>query len=156
MIKVIKLGDSIYNGIEYNGIEEKTIDKKGNETWNIPTDLDKLKKAAIDTINWIAGDRIKKAVQNNITLLNASNSKAIVLLGKIINSLNPDLSKLTDNEKNAFDNMVTLGKNGYADSKLLNTMIDSVTSNITSLPQKITDVQNANSIDEIIKILNSL
>ena len=151
MIKIIKINNNIYQNIE-----PKTIDEKGNETWNIPTDLDEFKKVAIDTINWVAGDRIKKAVQNNITLLNASNSKAIVLLGKIINSLNPDLSKLTDNEKNAFDNMVTLGKNGYADSKLLNTMIDSVTSNITSLPQKITDVQNANSIDEIIKILNSL
>jgi len=151
MIKVIKLGDSIYSGIE-----EKSIDEKGNEIWNIPTDLTKLKAIAVDTINWVAGDRVKKAVQNNITLLNASNSKAIVLLGKIINSLNPDLSKLTDNEKNAFDKMVALGNNGYADSKLLNTMMDSVTSNITSLSKKIADVQNANSTDDVIKILNEL
>jgi len=151
MIKVIKLGDSIYQNYE-----EKTINENGQEVWNIPTDLTKLKAIAVDTINWVAGDRIKKTVQNNITLLNASNSKAIVLLGKIINSLNPDLSKLTDNEKNAFDKMVTLGNNGYADSKLLNTMMDSVTSNITSLSKKIADVEKAESIDEVIDILNSL
>jgi len=151
MIKVIKLGDLVYQNIE-----AKTIDEKGNEVWNIPTDLTKLKAIAVDTISWVAGDRIKKAVQNNITLLNASNSKAIVLLGKIINSLNPDLSKLTTNEKDAFDKMITLGDNGYADSKLLNSMMDSVTSNITSLSKKNADVQNANSIDEIIKILNEL
>ena len=151
MIKVVKIKDLVYTNIE-----EKTIDENGNEIWNIPSDLDEFKKVAVDTINWVAGDRIKKTIQGNITLLNASNSKAIVLLGKIINSLNPDLSKLTDNEKNAFDKMVTLGNNGYADSKLLNMMMDSVTSNITSLSQKIADVQNANSTNDVIKILNEL
>jgi len=151
MIKVVKIKDLVYTNIE-----EKTIDENGNEIWNIPSDLDEFKKVAIDTINWVAGDRVKKAVQNNITLLNASNSKAIVLLVKIINSLNPDLSNLSDNEKNAFNKMVALGDNGYADSKLLNTMIDSVTNNITSLSQKIADVEKAESIDEIIKILNEL
>ena len=151
MIKVVKIKDLVYTNIE-----EKTIDENGNEIWNIPSDLDEFKKVAVDTINWVAGDKIKKTIQGNITLLNASNSKAIVLLGKIINSLNPDLSKLTDNEKNAFDKMVTLGNNGYADSKLLNMMMDSVTSNITSLSQKIADVQNANSTNDVIKILNEL
>ena len=151
MIKIIKIGDNIYQNYE-----EKTINENGQEVWNIPTDLTKLKAIATDTINWVAGDRVKKVVQNNITLLNASNSKAIVLLVKVINSLNPDLSKLTTNEKDAFDKMVTLGDNGYADSKLLNAMIDSVTNNITSLSQKIADVENATTIDEVISILNSL
>ena len=151
MIKVIKIGDSIYQNYE-----EKAINENGQEVWNIPTDLTKLKAIAVDTINWVAGDRVKKAVQNNITLLNASNSKAIVLLGKIINSLNPDTSNLSDNEKNAFNKMVTLGNNGYSDSKLLNDMLDSVINNVTNISQKIADVQNANSIDEIIKILNEL
>ena len=151
MIKVIKLGDSIYQNYE-----EKTINDNGQEVWNIPTDLTKLKTIATDTIDWVAGDRVKKAVQNNLTLLNASNSKAIVLLVKVINSLNPDTSNLTTNEKDAFDKMTTLANNGYTDSKLLNAVIDSVMNNVTSLSQKIADVQNANSIDEIINILNSL
>ena len=151
MIKVIKLGDSIYQNYE-----EKTINDNGQEVWNIPTDLTKLKTIATDTIDWVAGDRVKKAVQNNLTLLNASNSKAIVLLVKVINSLNPDTSNLTTNEKDAFDKMTTLANNGYTDSKLLNAVIDSVMNNVTSLSQKIADVQNANSIDEIIKILNEL
>jgi len=60
MIKIIKLGDSIYNGIE-----EKSIDEQVNETCNIPSDLDEFKKVAINTINWVTGDRIKKIVQNN-------------------------------------------------------------------------------------------
>jgi len=151
MIKVIKIGDSIYQNYE-----EKAINENGQASWNIPTDLTKLKAIAVDTINWVAGDRVKKAVQNNITLLNASNSKAIVLLGKIINSLNPDTSNLSDNEKNAFNKMVTLGNNGYSDSKLLNDMLDSVINNVTNISKKIVDVEKAESIDEIIKILNEL
>jgi len=151
MIKIIKLGDSIYNGIE-----EKSIDEQVNETWNIPSDLDEFKKVAINTINWVTGDRIKKIVQNNITLLNASNSKAIVLLAKVVSSLNPDTSKLTDQEKDAYNKIITLANNGYADSGLLNKTLDSVTNNITNLSKKITDVQNATTIDKIIDILNSL
>jgi len=151
MIKIIKIRDSIYQNYE-----EKTINENGQASWNIPTDLTKLKAIAVDTINWVAGDRVKKAVQNNITLLNASNSKAIVLLGKIINSLNPDTSNLSDNEKNAFNKMVTLGNNGYSDSKLLNDMLDSVINNVTNISKKIVDVEKAESIDEIIKILNEL
>jgi len=151
MIKIIKLGGSIYQNYE-----EKTINENGQEVWNIPTDLTKLKAIATDTINWVAGDRVKKVVQNNLTLLNASNSKAIVLLGKIINSLNLDLSNLSDNEKNAFNKMITLANGGYADSKLLNNMLDSVINNVINISQKIVDVENAKSINKVIDILNSL
>jgi len=151
MIKVVKIKDLVYTNIE-----EKTINENGQEVWNIPTDLTKLKAIAVDTINWVAGDRVKKAVQNNITLLNASNSKAIVLLVKVINSLNPDTSNLSDNEKNAFNKMVALGDNGYADSKLLNNMLDSVVNNVTNISQKVSAVEKATTIDEVIDILNSL
>jgi len=151
MIKTLKLGDSIYSEIE-----PKTIDEQGNEIWNIPTDLDEFKKAAIDTINWVVGNKIKKAIQGNITLLNASNSKAIVLLSKVVSSLNPDTSNLTEKEKDVYNKMGTLADNGYSDSKLLNNMLDSVINNVTNISQKIADVEKANSIDEIIDILNSL
>ena len=55
MIRVIKLGNRIYENIE-----PKYADQNGNEVWNIPNNIDKLKLALIDTVNWIAYQELKK------------------------------------------------------------------------------------------------
>ncbi len=49
MIRIIKLGNFIYENIE-----PKTIDENG-ERWNIPSDIALLKEALIDTIDWQLG-----------------------------------------------------------------------------------------------------
>ena len=55
MIKQIKIGQQILINIE-----PFFMDKEGNKTWIIPSDLEELRKVAIDTIRWDAGRQLKK------------------------------------------------------------------------------------------------
>ena len=55
MIKIIKLGDYIYENIE-----PYYIDENGNQVWNIPNDLDQLKQAYIDTVKWQAWNKLRE------------------------------------------------------------------------------------------------
>lgn len=151
MIKIIKLGDLIHQNIE-----EKIIDKNGNEVWSIPTDLTELKQIAVDTVNWVIGNKVKKAFNNNQTALSSANSKAITLLAKLISTLNPDISTLTELEKLAYDKIVASANSGYADSQLLNSSLDVVAVNLQVGGKAIADIQNATTIDEVIAVLNSL
>ncbi len=48
MIRIIKLGDLIYENIE-----PKYIDENGKEVWNVPNDPDQLKQAMVDTLKWL-------------------------------------------------------------------------------------------------------
>ncbi|HCB69333.1 MAG TPA: hypothetical protein DEP48_03135 [Persephonella sp.] len=53
MIRIIKLGNTIYENIE-----AKEIDGQGNEIWNVPNDVVQLKKALSDTLAWLAKQRV--------------------------------------------------------------------------------------------------
>ena len=55
MIKVIKIGELVFERIE-----PFIVDEKGNKVWNIPDSLEELKKCALDTIKWDAGLKLKK------------------------------------------------------------------------------------------------
>ena len=150
MIKLIKIGDLIYQGFQ-----EKVIDENGKETWNIPTDVEEFRKIVIDTINWKIGQDIKNATQD-FTRLSAANSKAIIIVLKLLDTLNPDTKELTKKEKSAYDKMLTLANNGYGDSDLLNTSLDAVLNGIKTGQTLITNALNATTIDELIGILNEL
>ncbi len=150
MIKLIKIGDLVYQG--YN---EKTFDEDGKETWNIPTDVEEFRKIVIDTINWKIGQNIKNATQD-FTRLSAANSKAIIIVLKLLDTLNPDTTGLTVKEKSAYDKMLTLVNNGYGDSDLLNTSLDAVLNGIQTGQTLITNALKATTIDELIGILNEL
>lgn len=150
MIKLIKIGNLIYQGFE-----EKSFDENGKEIWNIPTDVKAFRKIVIDTINWKIGQDIKSATQD-YTRLSASNSKAIIIVLKLLTTLNPDTTGLTDKEKSAYDKMLTLAQNGYGDSDLLNTSLDAVLNGIQTGQTLITNALNASSIEELIGILNEL
>lgn len=54
MLKIIKLGNSIYEHIE-----PFTVDEDGNEAWSVPNDINELKAALIDTVKWQAGHNLK-------------------------------------------------------------------------------------------------
>ncbi len=149
MIKVLKKGNLIYQNID-----EKIIDENGNEVWNIPTNVDEFKVMAIDTISWKIGDNVKKTLDNTNTKLSAANAKAIALLAKLINTLNPDTSSLTPLELDNYNKLLSLANNGYADSKLLNNSLVAVETEIAKGVDKITRIQNATTLDEIIAILN--
>ena len=55
MIHVIKLGNAIYENIE-----PYYIDENGNRIWNIPTDVNELKQALIDTVRWQAHKKLQE------------------------------------------------------------------------------------------------
>ena len=150
MIKLIKIGNLVYQGFQ-----EKVIDENGKETWNIPTDIEEFRKIVIDTINWKIGQDIKNATQD-FTRLSAANSKAIIIVSKLLNTLNPDTTGLTDKEKSAYNKMLTLANNGYGDSDLLNTSLDAVLNGIQTGQTLITNALKATTIDELIGILNEL
>lgn len=181
MIKLLKIGNSVYEKIplQVNKAVEKEVDVKvletdenGKEIYTtkkqvvteyvetknelIPTDLEEFKAMAIDTINWVVGDNIKKALSNQQTLLSASNSKAIALLAKVVATLNPDVSGLTALEKSAYDSIQNLAANGYADSELLNASLASTDSEIAKASDKVTRITNATTIDEVIAVLNEV
>ena len=148
MIKVIKI-----NNLIYQNIEPFYIDENGYKVWNIPNDLEELRKCTIDTFNWLIGQKVKKQSGGDFTKLSAGNSKAIVLLLKLIDTLNPNETNLTDTEKSILDKLRTFGKNGYSDSQMLNNMLESVLNNISVYSQKIEQAQQATTIDELIKLL---
>jgi hypothetical protein len=57
MIKIIKLGNLIYENIE-----AKTIDENGNEVWNVPNDIAQLKNALSDTLAWLEKQRLQEVL----------------------------------------------------------------------------------------------
>jgi len=54
MIKIIKLGDMVYENIE-----PFWVDENGNQVWNVPNDIEQLKQALIDTVKWQAWMKLK-------------------------------------------------------------------------------------------------
>lgn len=150
MIKIIKI-----NNLIHQNFKEKSFDENGKETWNIPTDVEEFRKIVIDTINWWIGNKVKKQT-GNFTKLSASNSKAIVLLTKILNSLNPDLSNLTELEKSAWNKLTAFADNGYADSELLNNSLSAVQDCAVKGGDLIDKALKATTINELIGILNEL
>ncbi len=54
MIKLIKLGNLIYENIE-----AKYTDENGNEIWNVPSDITQLKEAFSDTLVWLGKQRLQ-------------------------------------------------------------------------------------------------
>ena len=150
MIKIIKIGDLVYQGFS-----EKTIGTNNNIKWNIPTDVDKFREIVIDTINWVVGQNIQN-VMSSFTALSAANSKAIALIIKLLNTLKPDTSKLTKLESDAYNKILTLANNGYSDSQLLNNSLDAVMNNVQTGSKLIAQATKATTIDELIKVLNTL
>ena len=148
MIKIVKIG-----GLVYQGMEPFYIDENGNKVWNIPNDLETLRSYVIDTFNWLIGQEVKKQSGGDFTKLSAGNSKAIVLLLKLIDTLNPDESNLTDTEKNILNKLRIFKQQGYSDSPMLDSMLESVLNNISLYSKKIGQAQQAESIDELIKLL---
>jgi len=55
MIRIIKLGDLIYENIE-----PYYLDENGKQIWQIPNDVNKLKQAFIDTVKWQANMKLKE------------------------------------------------------------------------------------------------
>ena len=64
MIRIIKLGELVYENIEPVVQEAVAFDEEGNPTqfqerWVVPNDVAELSKAIADTLVWLAGQRLK-------------------------------------------------------------------------------------------------
>lgn len=165
MIRVIKLGDVIYQGIESKVWRAEDPDNPNSSAklvYNplLPSDAESLKNTLMDTLGWIVGQEIVKTVGDS-NKKDASNSKAIVLLAKLISTLNPDTSGLTENELNAYNKMLALAENGYSDSTLLNRTLDAVISKLHWYAEKLNelnsiDTNSADALDKLIAFAENL
>ena len=148
MIKFIKLQDMIHQNIE-----PFVVDEEGNEAWNIPNDFQELQQAAIDTFHWLIGYEVKQGLGSEFAKMSAWNSKAIVLLAKQIQSLNPTAT-LTTKEQSAFDSLIALADNGYADSMLLNDAFSVLDTSFAKYTPLIQQASTATTVDELITLLS--
>jgi hypothetical protein len=150
-IKILKTGN-----IVRQNIVDKYTDEEGNEIWNIPKDLDSFKLQAIDTLNWQIGITIKNIAGGKIIDLSTANSKAIALLAKKIDNIDNNTDMFTDLEKDSYNALVTLANGGYSDSDKLKATLEGVLSGIGGLQQAVGDIQNCDSYDCVIDVLNRL
>ena len=150
MIKYIKQGNLIYQNIE-----PFYIDENGNKVWNIPNDPAQLKSCLEDTLGWLVLNKINQIIQG-ADKKDASTSKAICLLAKIINTLNPDLPQLTQKEQDAFNKMLNLADAGYTDSTLLNDMLQSLIDALNWYSTKMHELEGLTTLDELIQFAEGL
>jgi len=148
IIKYLKIkGDVLTN------VNIKTADDPELPGIFVTDDLDLFKQYAIDTINWVIGQEVLNTVSKEFAKLSTANSKAIVLLAKLINTLGPDTTVLTETEKSIFDHLLTLADEGYSDSRLLKNTLKVVSENIARYTPLITEVNEAKSINSVISVL---
>ena len=114
------------------------------------------KEHTVKQINTWVAKQIRESVGGLEEKLSAANSKAIVLLTKLLATLNPDTSNLTDLEKSAWDKLNTFANNEYADSELLNNSLNAVQSYVVKGGELIDKALKATTINELIKVLNEL
>jgi len=154
LIKYIKLGDKILQNVETYIINPETGEKTKNSL--IPQNLEELKNITIDTLNWLIGEEVKK-IAGNTTKLSASNSKAIMLVYKLLKQnveLNTD--NLTKTEKAIINEFDKITESGYTDSELLLNTIKAVGENIMKYNALIEEALKVKNTDKLIKILESL
>lgn len=151
-LRYLKINDIIYQNIEYDS---------NNPLF--PTTLADWQDVARETARWLAGYKIFQVLGNNDpTKSNAAVTKSVVLLAKVIsnlisaNDLTFDTTTLTTNETSIWTNLLSLADNGYADSQLTLTALNSIDSSLKWYEDTITNIDNATTIDEVIDILASI
>jgi len=147
----IKLGNKVYDNLI-----PKQYDEDGNVIWNIPDDPNQLKAAIADTLGWIVYDNIQKSINHSADKLNASSTKAVCLLAKIISTLSPDLSQLTEKEQSAFNKMLALADQGYTDSDLLNFTSSTLQEQLNWYAEKMQELNSLETLDELVAFAESL
>jgi len=152
MVKTLKVGDLVYQNIDV-----KIVDDEGNiiDNPNIPSEPQELKNALADTLSWIVGQSIVKTI-GNANKKDTSTTKAVMLLAKVVNSMNPDISNLTTNEQNALQKMVDLADIGYTDSELLNATLDELKTQLEWYTTKTAELEALSTYDELVAFAESL
>jgi hypothetical protein len=144
MIKLIKIGNLIYRNIEPKVLVPVQFNEEGfpvkyKEKWVIPNDVKELKFCILDTLGWLVDQKIQR-ILGSVDKKEASTSKGIVLLAKIISLLNPDTSNLTEDELMAYNLMLKLADMGYSDSSLLVQALNAVLECLSWYKKKIDEL----------------
>ena len=150
MIRIIKI-----DGLVFQNIEPKHIDENGQTVWNIPSDPIVLKTALYDTLGWLTSQNIVNTI-GDANKKDASTSKAVVLLAKLISTLNPDVTTFTVNEQAAYQKMLDLATTGYSDSALLNQTFDTLNTQLQWYAQKSAELAALNTLDELVVFAEGL
>ncbi len=119
---------------------------------DIPTDFSELYSCVSETLDYLTFKKIMDSVKTQYKQ-QAATTKTLCLLAKIINSLNPDLSNLTENEQAIFDNMVTLSSTGYTDSILTKTATQAVIDVINWYKTKLSELEAITDYDALVSFL---
>jgi len=93
LIKVIKLEKFIYENIE-----PYYIDEQGNKIWNIPQDINKLKNAFKDTLDWLTTRYIVEELEKIQEELSDIATEETNIRGRIIRILRKNGINLTTDE----------------------------------------------------------
>ena len=150
MIRIIKLRNKVFRNIE-----PYVLDDDGQKIWNIPATPDDLKDALLDTLGFITSEKIISTI-GDVNKKDAGTSKALVLLAKIVDSLNPNLSILSKNEKESFKKMVELAASGYSDSDLLKKSFEALENHVKWYAQKYNEVSQLSTLQELITFAEKL
>jgi len=150
MVEIIKVGNLVYQNIE-----PTHVDESGQTVWNIPSDPVELKTALFETLGWLTSQNIVKTI-GDANKKDASTSKAVVLLAKIINTLKPDITNLTADEQSAYQKMLDLATAGYSDSALLNQTFDVLNTQLQWYAQKSVELEALNTLDELVAFAEGL
>ncbi|WP_456390595.1 hypothetical protein [Hydrogenimonas sp.] len=150
MISVIKIGDNIYTNIE-----PYYIDKRGKKIWNIPTDPAALKNTLFETLGWVVSQRIVRAI-GDANKKDASTSKAVVLLAKLVDSLSPDASVLTETERSAYEKMLALAEAGYSDSALLDGAFDALAEHLAWYADRAAELEGLSAFEDLAAFAEAL
>jgi len=59
MLRVIKLGELIYENVE-----PRYVDENGKEVWIVPNTVSELQKALADTLAWLEKQRLQKVLDS--------------------------------------------------------------------------------------------
>jgi len=148
-LKWLKIGDVVHRNVPV-----KEITEAGEEIWNVPQDLDQLKQLVADTFAWLVLQKICEILPSP-DKREASTTKAITLLAKVINTLNPDISSLTQKEQEAWQKLQALGQAGYSDSDLLNQSLQALIDTLRWYSQKVQALQEAETLEEVVEVVNS-
>jgi len=150
-IKQLKIDNVIHTNVYTYDQEED-----GTKHFNVPTNIDDFKAIAIDTLNWLIGKNILTVAGGKAIDVGTANSKLGVLLVKGLMQLGLDKNQFTELEQETLTMCETLYDAGYSDSEKLRDTVNSLLPTISSFTEKITKVNESETIEDIIEILNNI
>ncbi len=141
-VKIIKIKNEIRERFSLKDtLEDGTI------VYNVPENIEELKKCALDTIDWEIEQKLKNKA-------NAVNSKLALFAVQLALLSSPDTTGLTDTQKQLLANIEQLVGFEYTDSELAENATARTVELLTSATQKAARIGSATTIEEVVEVLN--